>query len=409
MLFAGLLDRLIRDGSLTLIDALGDIYTFGDDTLPRVTIRIHDRALHWKLAVNPALYTGEAYMDGRLTIEEGSLYDFLDLATRSLWEPGNGFMVVATEKLRNAVRRIQQFNPVGRARTNVAHHYGLSDVFYGLFLDTDQQYSCAYFDHSGESLEDAQNNKKRHLAAKLLLDRPGLRVLDIGCGWGGLALYLATESGAQVTGITLSEEQFNVAQERARRVDLGDRVGFHLRDYRAQEGTYDRIVSVGMFEHVGVPQYPMFFRKVRELLTEDGVALLHFIGRANGPGSTNPWILKYIFPGGYSPAISEVVPVIERQKLFITDIEILRLHYAETLRQWRTRFAAHRDKIKQIYDERFCRMWEFYLAGSEVAFRNEYQIVLQIQITKNQEAVPLTRDYITDWERQHGARSVATA
>jgi len=316
-------------------------------------------------------------------------------------------MVVAAEKLRHAVRRIQQFNPVGRARTNVAHHYGLSDVLYGLFLDADQQYSCAYFDHSGESLDDAQKNKKRHLAAKLLLDQPRLRILDIGCGWGGLALYLAAESGAQVTGITLSEEQFNVAQERARRVGLGDRVSFHLRDYRAQEGTYDRIVSVGMFEHVGVPQYPLFFRKVRELLTEDGIALLHFIGRANGPGSTNPWILKYIFPGGYSPAISEVVPVIERQKLFITDIEILRLHYAETLRQWRTRFAANRDKIKQIYDERFCRMWEFYLAGSEVAFRNEYQIVLQIQITKNQEAVPLTRDYITDWEREHGARSVA--
>ena len=407
MLFARFLDRLIRDGSLTLIDANGGVHTFGDGTEPKVTIRVHDRAVNWKLAINPALYTGEAYMDGALTIEEGSLYEFLDLATRSFWEPGNGIMVVAMEMLRNMARLIQQFNPVERARTNVAHHYDLSDDLYDLFLDSDRQYSCAYFDYRDESLGDAQKNKKRHLAAKLLLDRPGLRVLDIGCGWGGLALYLAAESGAHVTGITLSEEQLRVAQDQAQRAGLADQVSFHLRDYRLEEGTYDRIVSVGMFEHVGAPQYPAFFRKVKDLLADDGVALLHSIGRADGPGSTNPWLTKYIFTGAYAPAISEVVPAIERRKLFITDIEVLRLHYAETVREWRTRFAANRDKVKEIYDERFCRMWEFYLAGAEVAFRNEYQIVFQIQIAKDQEAVPLTRDYITDWELAHGARTVA--
>jgi cyclopropane-fatty-acyl-phospholipid synthase len=407
MLFAGLLGKLIREGSLTLIDAHGNVYAFGDGTAPKVTIRLHDRALHWKMGANPALYVGEAYMDGTLTVEEGSLYDFLDLGTRSFWEPGNGIMVVAMGMLRNTVRLIQQINPVTRARTNVAHHYDLSGGLYDLFLDSDRQYSCAYFDRPGDSLDAAQHSKKRHLAAKLFLNRPGLRILDIGCGWGGLALYLAAETGAHVTGITLSEEQHKVAQERAQQAGLSDQVSFHLRDYRQEEATYDRIVSVGMFEHVGVPQYPAFFRKVKDLLADDGVALLHSIGRSDGPGSTNPWLRKYIFPGGYSPAMSEVIPVIEKHNLFITDIEMLRLHYANSIREWRTRFEANRDKAKEIYDERFCRMWDFYLAGAEVAFRNERQVVFQIQMTKDQEAVPLTRDYITDWERQHGLRSEA--
>lgn len=407
MLLARFLAKLIRSGSLTLIDAHGHTFETGDGSDPKVTIRVHDPLTEWKMGVNPAFYAGEAYMNGTLTIEEGTLYDFLDLATRSLWEPGNGAMVAAMAALRNMVQFVRQMNLVARARTNAAHHYDLSDNLYNMFLDADLQYSCAYFDHPDLSLEEAQESKKRHIAAKLLINRPGLRVLDIGCGWGGLALYLAAETGAQVTGITLSEEQVKAARERAERAGLGHRVSFHLRDYRLEKSTYDRIVSIGMFEHVGKPHYPAFFRKLRELLAEDGVALLHSIGRADRPGSTNPWIRKYVFPGSYCPALSEILPVIERQTLFVTDVEILRLHYAFTLREWRQRFADNRDKVKEIYDERFCRMWEFYLAGAEVAFRNEYQMVFQMQIARDQEAVPLTRDYITEWERAHGARSAA--
>lgn len=409
MFLARFLRKLIRSGSLTMIDAQGRAHETGDGTDPEVTIRIHDSLTEWKMAVNPLLYTGEAYMDGKLTIEEGTLYDFLDLATRDLWEPGNSVMIAGLEALRKLLRVVQQLNPVRRARANVAHHYDLSDDLYDMFLDADRQYSCAYFDHSGATLDEAQESKKRHIAAKLLLNRPGLRVLDVGCGWGGLALYLASETGAHVTGITLSQEQLRFARERAERTGLADKVRFHLRDYRLEEGTYDRIVSVGMFEHVGTPHYPAFFGKVRELLTADGVALLHTIGRAEPPGVTNPWIRKYIFPGGYCPALSEVMRVIERNMLTVTDVEVLRLHYAQTLREWRRRFAENREKVKEIYDERFCRMWEFYLAGAEVAFRNENQVVFQLQMARDQEAVPLTRDYITDWEQAHGARRSAAA
>jgi cyclopropane-fatty-acyl-phospholipid synthase len=293
----------------------------------------------------------------------------------------------------------QQYNPLHAARENVAHHYDLSDTLYDLFLDIDRQYSCAYFTRPDVTLETAQADKKRHIAAKLLL-RPGQKVLDIGCGWGGLALYLARECGVQVTGLTLSSEQLKVAERRAAAAGLADRVRFHLRDYRTETGRYDRIVSVGMFEHVGVVHYPAFFRKLDELLSPDGVALLHSIGRMDGPGATNPWIRKYIFPGGYSPAMSEVLPEVEKVGLWITDIEVLRLHYAETLRHWRQRFLANRERIKNLYDERFCRMWEFYLAGSEVAFRHQGHIVFQMQIAKRVDAVPLTRDYMFDWERQ---------
>ncbi|HSR54824.1 MAG TPA: cyclopropane-fatty-acyl-phospholipid synthase family protein [Alphaproteobacteria bacterium] len=407
MLLIRLLRKLIHTGSLTLIDAKGRKHVICDEGDPRITVRIHDAATQWKLALNPALYVGEAYMDGRLTVEEGSIYDFLDVATRQLWLPGNESVVTALVTLRNLVRALQQINPVKRAKANVAHHYDLSDTLYDLFLDSDRQYSCAYFDRPNTSLEDAQEAKKRHIAAKLLLNRPNLTVLDIGCGWGGLALFLAAETGAKVTGITLSEEQLKVARARAERAGLSDRVSFHLRDYRDEDKRYDRVVSVGMFEHVGVPHYPVFFRKVHELLADDGVALLHSIGRADGPGSTNPWVRKYIFPGGYCPALSEVLPAAEKQLLYVTDIEILRLHYAKTLREWRHRFMENRDKVKALYDERFCRMWEFYLSGAEVAFRNEFQMVFQMQMTKDQEAVPLTRDYITDWERARNRKSAA--
>jgi cyclopropane-fatty-acyl-phospholipid synthase len=339
-------------------------------------------------------------MDGTLTIEEGSLYDFLDLlVANDVAHPHELMRLCRAAAL--LVRRVYQLNPVWRARRNVAHHYDLSDQLYELFLDRDRQYSCAYFRSPEDDLETAQENKKRHIASKLLL-QPGQKVLDIGSGWGGLALYLAGECNVEVTGLTLSEEQLKVSQRRAAAAGLADRVRFHLRDYREETGQYDRIVSVGMFEHVGVNHYPAYFAKMKALLAPDGVALLHSIGRSDGPGMTNPWLRKYIFPGGYSPALSEAVPVAERTGLWITDIEILRLHYAETLRHWRRHFEQNRDRIRALYDERFCRMWEIYLIGSEIAFRRSGHLVFQMQLAKEIDAVPLTRDYMIDWERAHG-------
>jgi cyclopropane-fatty-acyl-phospholipid synthase len=295
--------------------------------------------------------------------------------------------------LRYLFRRLQQFNLRSRARHNAAHHYDLDGRLYSLFLDGDQQYSCAYFESPDQSLDDAQLAKKRHLAAKLRV-KPGARVLDIGCGWGGLALYLAEITGAKVTGITLSQEQYQWAQNRALERGRAQQATFQLVDYRDVRGRFDRIVSVGMFEHVGVGYYDAFFRKCAELLDDHGVMLLHSIGRSEGPNVTNPWIAKYIFPGGYIPALSEVLPSIERAGLLVTDIEILRLHYAETLKNWRDRFMAHREEAERIYDQRFVRMWEFYLAASEMAFREQAMMVMQIQLTKRQDVVPITRDYI---------------
>ena len=404
MLLAVLLKSMIKTGSLTLVDAGGRTHRFGDKGEPGVTVRLHDRALHTRLFLNPMLAVGEAYMDETLTVEgDADIYDFLALCLRNLGTTHGHWVQDLAATLRHATRRIAQHNPVGVARRNVAHHYDLSDTLYALFLDKDRQYSCAYFATAEDGLDQAQENKKRHIAAKLLLASDN-RVLDIGSGWGGLALYISQVSGADVTGVTLSTEQQRVSQDRAASSGLVERVRFRLSDYRDVDEPFDRIVSVGMFEHVGVGHYREFFAKVRDLLTEDGIALLHSIGRFDGPGSTNPWLRKYIFPGGYVPALSEVLPAIERSGLVITDIEILRLHYAETLRAWRRNFNAHRDEISEIYDERFCRMWEFYLAGSEASFRHGGIMVFQIQIARRQEAVPLTRDYITDWERAQRRR-----
>ncbi len=410
MLLARFLTRLIRSGRLTVIDANGRTYIFGpEDGQPAATMRVHDRSLHTKLALNPRLYLGEAYMDGTLTIEEGSLRDYLEIVVMNMAK-------LELNRFERMARRFErllmlaQHNPIRRARRQVAHHYDLSDTLYDLFLDNDRQYSCAYFESPNNTLEQAQEAKKRHLAAKLLLE-PGCKVLDIGSGWGGLGLYLAQVGGADVTGVTLSEEQHKVSQARAREAGLDGRVRFHLRDYREQDGRFDRIVSVGMFEHIGVKQFGEFFTKLRDLLTEDGVALLHTIGRSDEPGLTSPWIRKYIFPGGYVPALSEVMPAIERAGLIVTDIEILRLHYAETLKVWHRRFSENRDKIAALYDERFCRMWEFYLLSSEMVFRYWDQHVFQIQLAKRIDAVPLTRDYIRDWEQanmQPVARAMAS-
>ncbi|HEX6980961.1 MAG TPA: cyclopropane-fatty-acyl-phospholipid synthase family protein [Alphaproteobacteria bacterium] len=409
MLLASYLFRqIIKIGRLTIIDHLGRQHVFAGAAGPSITIRLHDAATARKIALNPRLHIGEAYMDGRLTIEDADIYSFLEFCALNSTTLDRNFLLDFAYRIQILLRRFQQYNPVGRSRENVAHHYDLSGRLYELFLDTDRQYSCAYFTSNSDSLEIAQENKKRHIAAKLLL-KPGCRVLDIGSGWGGLGIYLAKVGAADVTGITLSAEQHKVSNERAAAAQLSGRVRFEMRDYREQTGKFDRIVSVGMFEHVGVNHYREFFEKIRDLLTDDGVALLHSIGRADGPGTTNPWLRKYIFPGGYSPALSEVLPVVERAGLFVTDIEILRLHYAHTLREWRRRFEKERDQIKALYDERFCRMWEFYLAGSELAFRYQGHIVFQMQLAKRVDAVPLTRDYILEWERTNADRGTIAA
>ena len=393
-----LFDSVLREGRFTVILPNGASESCGSDD-PHVAIKLHDWRSVAELAIHPDLKLGELYMDGRLTIVDGDLESLLALLMRSLeLSPPSGLHGLL-RSFRRVTRPLAQFNPMSRAKKNVAHHYDLSGQLYALFLDRDRQYSCAYFPQGDEGLDEAQIAKKRHIAAKLLLDKPGLKVLDIGCGWGGLALDLARDAHADVLGITLSQEQVGVARERSEKARLADRCRFELVDYRALTGTYDRIVSVGMFEHVGLPHYPAFFKKIRDLLVEDGVMLLHTIGRLDGPGSTNPWITKYIFPGGYAPALSEIMPAIEKSGLKITDVEVLRLHYAKTLSEWRRRFNQHRAEIASIYDERFCRMWEFYLVGAEMAFRYDGEVVFQIQLAKRQDVIPLTRDYMFDAER----------
>ena len=400
MLLGYLLRHLVRHGTLVVIDHRGTLHRFSGEPGPTMTMRLHHPALERRLFFNPRMALGEAFMDGTLTIEDASVYDFLNFMVSNINAAPKNALTPLYFGFGKAFRTFQQYNPLHRARRNVAHHYDLSDTLYDLFLDADRQYSCAYFTAPDQTIEQAQANKKRHIAAKLLLT-PGQKVLDIGSGWGGFALYLAKECGVSVTGLTLSTEQRRVAEHRAAAAGLADRVRFELCDYREVTGRYDRIVSIGMFEHVGVVHYPEFFRKLHELLSDDGVALLHSIGRKDGPASTNPWLRKYIFPGGYSPALSEVVPVVERLGLWITDIEILRLHYAETLRAWRTRFNANRERIRALYDERFCRMWEFYLAGAEIAFRIDGHMNFQMQLAKKVDAVPLLRDYMVDGERRH--------
>lgn len=402
MFFEWLFTRLVKTGSLTVIDHDGRRNRFqGTRPGPAVTIRLDDPAFRRHFPLDPELALGEAYMNGTLTIENGSLYDLLSLLARNLEETRPHLAIRFIHWLNGLFRRFQQFNPISRARRNAAYHYDLSAKLYDLFLDRDRQYSCAYFTDGNETLEEAQEKKKRHIAAKLLI-KPGQTVLDIGCGWGGLGFYLAREAGAKVTGLTLSNEQLREARARAEKESPGGRVQFYLRDYREETGIYDRIVSVGMFEHVGINHFRRFFEQLGVLMAPGGVALLHTIGRTNGPGATSHWIRKYIFPGGCLPALSEILPYVEKAGLVVTDIETLRLHYAETLRRWRQRFQANREKAKAIYDERFCRMWEYYLAGSEISFRHLGLVVFQIQMAHRQEAVPLTRDYITDFGRKAG-------
>ena len=394
------LDRIVTTGYLRLIDADGRAHDFGDRSSSPIVARITDRTTERLFILNPALAIGEAYMDGRLVLEQGTIYDFLELVFANLDYPsGRAWHVARGDLSIHPARLAASTIRAGRAKRNVEHHYDLDSHLYELFLDSDRQYSCAYFEQDEMSLEEAQAAKKRHLAAKLNL-RDGLKVLDIGSGWGGLGLYLAKSAHVDVMGVTLSEEQLKSSRARARAEGLAKAVTFELRDYREVQGQFDRIVSVGMFEHVGVVHYRSFFEKIGSLLGPDGVALIHSIGRFDGPASTNPFIDKYIFPGGYIPALSEVLPAVERAGLLVTDVEILRLHYALTLRHWRQRFRASWHTAVERYGERFCRMWEFYLAGAETGFRYQNLMVFQLQLTKNQKALPLTRDYFHTAEHE---------
>ncbi len=397
-----LLRTFVRRGTFRVTTARGTTFTFGDGTGTPVSVRFTTPSAEWGILLDPELKFGESYMNGTFVVEQGTIADVLAIAL------GQGSEVPYWARpqalLRYWRRRLDQFNPRKRSCRNVAHHYDLDGRLYSLFLDADRQYSCAYFGGPDATLDDAQLAKKRHLAAKLLLSPADfgkdLRVLDIGCGWGGLGLYLAETGGATVTGVTLSQEQHAIANSRAGERGLSARARFLLQDYRDVPGPFDRIVSVGMFEHVGVNHFDTFFKKCAQLLADDGVMVLHSIGRSEGPGITNPWIAKYIFPGGYIPALSEVLPYIEKAGLLVTDIEILRLHYAETLKAWRERFLAHREEVERIYDRRFVRMWEFYLAASEMSFREQNMMNFQIQLTKRQGVVPMTRDYIAREEQR---------
>ena len=396
-LLSHMLKKFIRKGSLQIIDADQKTFIFGNGTAPFVVLRFHDKKLPLKLFLNPELRAGEAYMDGSMTFETGGVYDLLTLFGLNRTALGSYPLQSLLRKIWKALRGLQQYNPVKKSKQNVAHHYDLSKRLYELFLDKDLQYSCAYFKSPQDTLEQAQENKKEHIAAKLHLKK-GQKVLDIGCGWGGLALYLARHADVEVLGVTLSTEQLDVARARAKDMKLDHRVRFELMDYRDVSGSFDRIVSVGMFEHVGAGHYDEFFAKVKELLTDDGIALLHSIGHMSPPGTTSPWIRKYIFPGGYSPALSETFAATERNYLWVSDVEILRLHYAETLKAWRERFEKNRAEIASLYDERFCRMWEFYLISAEMVFRQGSSMVFQMQLAKDRAAAPLVRVYENDIE-----------
>ncbi|MDB5701819.1 MAG: class SAM-dependent methyltransferase [Sphingomonadales bacterium] len=406
-LFDKYVSATFRRGSLTIIDHKGVIKHFGKATpgFPDVTVRFADSRVPRDIALAPDVGAGEAYMDGRLVVEQGDILDLISLIRlNNPWEQGGnmGNPNIWRDALRKAKGRVDRINWARKSKRNVAHHYDLSDRLYDLFLDADRQYSCAYFTDPHNSLEQAQADKKAHIAAKLAL-KPGQRVLDIGCGWGGMAMYLNRVADVDVLGITLSEEQLKVARARAETAGVSDRVKFELIDYRDVTGHFDRIVSVGMFEHVGPRHYEAFFRKCRDLLTDDGVMLLHTIGRMGTPGVTDAWTAKYIFPGGYSPSLSEIVAASETTRLIHSDVETLRLHYGLTLRQWYKRVVDKRAEIEALYDAKFYRMWQFYLAGSTVAFEGGSLCNYQIQYSRRRDTLPITRDYMAvEEERLRG-------
>ncbi|MCP4382932.1 MAG: class I SAM-dependent methyltransferase [Hyphomicrobiales bacterium] len=410
-LLSGLLKKFIRNGRLRLYDSAGGLHEFGSgEDGPTVTVRLHDKALARRLALNPELVAAEAYMDGTLTCEDGAtIHDCLELFSVNRTGLASAGSQRLLRRAWRGLKRWQQANPIGMASRNVRHHYDLSTDLFRLFLDEGLNYSCAYFRNpDAESLEQAQQAKLVHIAAKLRLE-PDMHVAEIGSGWGSLAIHLARHCGARVTAINVSPEQLKISRQRAEEAGVGDRVTFLERDYRDVEGRFDRVVSVGMMEHVGTTYFDTYFGKVRDMLTDDGIAMIHAIGRMTPPGTTGPFIRKYIFPGGYVPALSEVFASLERVGLWAADNEILRLHYYYTIRHWRQRFAANRAKAASLYDERFCRMWEFYLSAVELGFLNGSNMVFQLLLSRRRDAVPIIRDYIVDDERAAIARAARRA
>ena len=402
---SNMMKSFVKKGSLTILDHKGGRHEFrGDPGGPEVTMKLSDASLYRKLVLNPELHAGEAYMDGRMSFVEGSsLRDFLQLFSINRMNVASYPVQKAIRAVAMKFRRRQQANPVGEAQKNVAHHYDLGNDFYKLFLDNNMLYSCAYFMDENETLEQAQRNKLRLLAAKLNL-QPGQNVLDIGCGWGDLALYTAKMADVKVLGVTLSKEQQALASKRAQAEGLSDRVRFELKDYRNVDEKFDRIVSVGMFEHVGVHHYDEFFKKLNALMPDDGIALIHSIGHMSPPGMASTWLRKYIFPGAYSPALSEVFSVVEHNSLWVTDLEFLRVHYADTLAEWEKRFQKNRAIVEQMFDEKFARMWEFYLISAEMMFRTGSQLVFHMQLSRSRDAAPIVRDYMVDVQREYRAR-----
>jgi len=396
---SSLLNSFIKNGRMRLYDAKGRLHEFGSgENGPTVTLRLHDASLHWKLALNPELVAGEAYMDGSLTMEEGSTcYDFMFLFSINRAPLGANPVQGLLRKAWKALRRRHQSNSVAKAKSQARHHYDLSTDLYRLFLDEGLNYSCAYYTDETDSLEKAQEQKLTHLVAKLDLE-PGMRVLEIGGGWGSLAIRMA-EAGAEVTSLNVSPEQIAIAEQRVAAAGLSNRVRFVQQDYREFEGSFDRVISVGMMEHVGIGHLDAYFGKIRSCLTEEGYAVVHSIGRMTPPGTTGPFIRKHIFPGGYVPALSEVFASTERMGLWVCDAEILRLHYYYTIRDWRRRFEQHRDEAAALYDEAFCRMWEFYLCAVELGFLHGSNMVFQLLLSKERDAVPILRDFIVDNER----------
>ncbi len=390
-----MMSRFVKVGQLKIIDVDGGEHIHGPGGYPQATIRLTDRKLYRSLFLNPELKAGEAYMDGTLICEEGGIRGLLQVFAHNRDGLRGHPVQKVLKKTLKKIRKVHQRNKKTASRSNVQHHYDLSNDFYRLFLDEDLQYSCAYWPSLDISLEEAQRLKKQHIAEKLCL-KPGQKVLDIGCGWGGMAIYLAETYGVNVVGVTLSDEQHGMGKKRVKEAGLTDKVDIRLTDYRDLDESFDRVVSVGMFEHVGVSHYLEYFSKIHDLMTEDGIALVHSIGRKGGPGTTGAWIRKYIFPGGYSPALSETFAEIEKAKLWVTDCEVLRLHYAYTLAEWDKRFQANRDKVAEMFDEKFCRMWEFYLVISEFSFLYGKHMNFQIQLSKDVHAAPITRNYMMD-------------
>ena len=392
MIIKSVLSRVIRKGNLTWIQHDGNIHHYGDGSGELIKIRTTKDFSEIKLLLNPSLQFGESYMNGSLIMEEGRIHDLLKLLFSNSKIDVDHWIMDVSRTVRFILSKFNVGNYLSKSKKNVAHHYDLSDQLYDLFLDKDRQYSCAYFNSPNDTLDQAQTNKKELIAKKLLLEK-GQNVLDIGCGWGGMASFLSKSSEVNVKGITLSEEQIQYANKRKQTESLHN-VEYKLQDYRKVNETYDRIVSVGMFEHVGTKHYQDFFNKVYDLLNDTGVALIHTIGRLSEPTTNDPWIERYIFPGGYIPALSETVSKIEKSGLSMTDIQILKFHYAETLKRWRYNFYDNIDKVKEIYDEKFCRMWDFYLSSSQASFEESTLVVFQLQLSKNKKTVPDKRDYM---------------